>query len=217
MWPGGNDSRHRRRARGDTRPKGGALQSRRSTCGTESTGQAAASRNAGGWPRRRPNARCTTNPTACPATGRRGKKCQLVNRGHMPLWTICPKLDCAGVSRPGPEKAVSGGPGDSRHNQRPALPSRRRKTTPRGRAFKRPALLSRGREGLVLGRLSAFGIGGHAKTAGVRAVAARATESAKPCTPLWRPPRARSISSCCLAWWIRRTRPRHRHPNLSPL
>ena len=140
MWLGSNDLRHRRHARGDTRPKGGALQSRRSTCGTESTGQAAASCNAGGWLRRRLNAHHTTSPTACPAAGRRDKKCQLVDRGHMSLWTICRKLDCAGVPRPGPGKVASGGPGCSRYNRQSALP---------------PC----GREGLVLEHLSAFGAG----------------------------------------------------------
>ena len=198
MWPGGNVLRCHRHARGDPRPKGGALQSRRSTCGTESTGQAAASCNAGGWLRRRLNAHHTTSPTACPAAGRRGKKCQLVDRGHMSLWAICCKLDCEGVSRPGPGKVASGGPGCSRYNRQSALSSR-------------------GREGLVLGHLAAFGAGGHTRVAAVRALAARTTESARPCTPQWRRPRARSISSCCLAWWIRRTRPRHRRPSLLPL
>ena len=202
MWPGGNDLRHRRHARGDTRPKGGALQSRRSTCDTESTGQTAASCNAGGWPRRRLNAHCTASPYRLSGDREIRQKCQLARQRHMSARPICRKLDCAGVSRPGPEKVASGGPGCSRYNRQSALP---------------PC----GREGLVLGRLAAFGAGGHTRTvAAVRALAARTgetTESARPCTPLWRLPRARSTSSSCPVWWIRQTRPLHRRPNLSPL
>ncbi len=192
MWQSGNALRRRRHAHGDAQPKCGGSQSRHSTCDTGSASHAAAPRNAGGWPCHRHSAHHTTSPTACPATGRWGKKCQLMNHGHMSLQTTYRRVDCAGVSRHGLGMAASGGPGDSRHNQRPALPPR-------------------GREGLVLGHLAAFG------TAGVRALTARATGSARPCTPRWRRPRARSTSSCCLAWWIRQTRPRHRRPNLSPL
>ena len=201
MWPSGEVLRCRRHTHGDPRPKGGALQSRRSTCGTESTGQAAASCNAGGWLRRRLNAHHTTSPTACPAAGRRGKKCQLVDRGHMSLWTICRKLDCAGVSRPGLGMAVPLGP----------------ESLPLQSAIGPPALWTGGPRVKASRR---FRHRATTRTAAVRALAARTgetTESARPCTPLWRLPRARSTLSCCLAWWIRQTRPRHRRPSLSPL
>ncbi len=195
----GNALRRRRHAHGDAQPKCGGSQSRHSTCDTGSASHAAAPRNAGGWPCHRHSAHHTTSPTACPATGRWGKKCQLMNPGHMSLQTTCRRVDCAGVSRPGLGMAVPLGPG----------------SLPLQSAIGPPILRTGGPIVRVFCCFRRRHV--HVRVAAVRALAARTAASAKPCTPRWRRPRARSTSSCCLAWWTRRTQPRHRRPSLSPL
>ncbi len=202
MWPGGNVLRCRRHAHENTRRSSAAARRVDALLrhGIEQPcGSASQRRRLAVSPPQRPSHdkphRLSSNRTV-------GKETPAYEPWALSLWAICRKLDCEGVSRPGPGKVASGGPGCSRYNRQSALP---------------PC----GREGLVLGRLAAFGAGGHTRTvAAVRALAARTgetTESAKPCTPRWRQPRARSTSSCCLAWWTRQTRPRHRRPSLSPL